>query len=74
MIGNFPERYPDELFYSLCARYSDIRRYQLIRAIFRDLFRSEQPIGSTLLARKLGVFINQLSPGNGLTVDAIFKD
>jgi len=38
MICNFPTPYPDELLYSLCARYSDRMQYPIVKAVSIDLF------------------------------------
>jgi len=38
MIGYFPEPYPDELFYSLCARFGDRMKYANKLTVARDLF------------------------------------
>ena len=38
MIGHFPDPLPDEVLYSVCARYSDHVRYSNNEYIFRELF------------------------------------
>src|SRR5436190_22898674 len=42
MIRAFPDPYPDELLYSVCARYSDRVQYPSRRALSRDLFGRER--------------------------------
>lgn len=38
MLGYFPNPYPDELFYSICARFSDAMRYPTSDGALRELF------------------------------------
>jgi len=38
MVGFFPDPYPDELLYSVCARYHHRVRYRAHRATAQDLF------------------------------------
>lgn len=40
MIGFFPTPYPDELFYSVCARYSQVVKYKDSRDLSKELFSS----------------------------------
>jgi Tn7-like transposition protein D/TniQ len=40
MIGQFPAPYPDELFYSICARYQQRVKYPSGRKILAELFGS----------------------------------
>jgi hypothetical protein len=40
MIANFPDPYPDELFYSVAARYKERMGYGSIASVARDFFGS----------------------------------
>lgn len=46
MLGFFPTRYPDELLYSLCARYSERVQYPDDRAVNAELFGTKDTYAS----------------------------
>ncbi|MBN1137926.1 MAG: hypothetical protein JXM73_15155 [Anaerolineae bacterium] len=72
MIGYFPEPYPDELFYSLCARFGARMRYPHKSAVMRELFGTEAAIAVVDLPSRLGFFTEALPPGHPLkTVDRL---
>ena len=71
MIGYFPTPYPDELFYSLCARYSDRMGYSTKIAVRRDLFNTEKLLGSILLAQRIRQFIGNLPAGYVYSVERV---
>jgi hypothetical protein len=64
MIGYFPEPYPDEVFYSLCARFGDRMQYRSKLATTRDLFGTGVPAAIVDLPSHLGLFIEALPPGH----------
>ena len=74
MIGHFPEPYPDELFYSLCARFSDRMRFPSRAMVFQDLFNRECVGASIELPSHLGVLTAALPPGHHYTVDRLIDD
>ncbi|RME86875.1 MAG: transposase, partial [Anaerolineae bacterium] len=71
MIGYFPAPYPDELFYSLCARYGDRMGYTTRAALLRDLFGVVVMSTPVLLARRLRQFIANLPAGHPYTVEQL---
>jgi hypothetical protein len=74
MIGHFPEPYPDELFYSLCARFSDRMRFPSRMAVIRDLFDRKCLRVSVDLPSYLDTFVAALPPGHHYTVDRLIDD
>ncbi|MEW5961718.1 MAG: TniQ family protein [Chloroflexota bacterium] len=64
MIGYFPDPYPDELFYSLCARYSERMRYPSKAAVNQELFGYRRASANVDLPRRLGFLTAALPPGH----------
>jgi Tn7-like transposition protein D/TniQ len=62
MIGNWPDPYPDELFYSICARFSERLRYPSKRSVVAELFGTDQAIACISLPSHLGYLVSQLPP------------
>src|SRR6266567_7506685 len=71
MIGSWPDPYPDELFYSICARFSERVRYPSKRSIVAELFGTENAIACVSLPSHLGYFIEQLPPYSNYDVNRI---
>ena len=71
MLGHFPTPYPDELFYSLCARYSDRMGYGVQTAVFRDLFGYNGPTPSIALPHRLATFVASLPPGHSYILKSL---
>lgn len=63
MIGYFPDPYPDETMYSLCARYGERMQYSIKRAIGQELF-GQEIISITDLPVRLGSLVKALPPGH----------
>ncbi|MBN3950468.1 MAG: TniQ family protein [Nostoc sp. NMS7] len=77
MIGWFPDPYPDELFYSVCARYSERMNYKTKMHISQDLFgQSWQRFSSVnfYLATRLDYLIASLPAGNNYTSDLLIDN
>jgi hypothetical protein len=74
MIGHFPTPLPDELFYSLCARYSRRARYPNHKAVLLDLFDSSTALAVIDLPTRLKSFIRSLVPNSLLTADRLIKE
>jgi len=72
MIGVFPAPYPDELLYSLCARYSDAMQYPNKTAVHKDLF-GNSGAANVSLPYRLGHFVTQLPPNCIYTVERIIQ-
>lgn len=74
MIGYFPEPYPDELLYSICARFSDRMQYPTIQAVHQDLFGCKRLKAVVELPSNLDYFIGTLPPGHSYTVDKLMDN
>jgi Tn7-like transposition protein D/TniQ len=60
MLASFPSPYPDELFYSICARYSERMRYPTRRAVIKDLFSSLAVVATIALPSRLATLVDKL--------------
>lgn len=69
MICEFPDPYPDELLYSVCARYKDLMRYPNSTTATEDFFGSNTSTAVIDLPNKLEHLIAALPPGHCYTVD-----
>lgn len=70
MICVFPDPYPDELLYSVCARYGDLMRYPNKKTATEDFFGK----GSTAIVDipgRLDHLISSLPPNHLYTVDEL---
>ncbi len=74
MIGFFPEPYPDELCYSLCARYRRRAHYRGRIATVRDLFGSTACRAVVDLPSRLDHLIAVLPHGHHFTVDRFIDE
>ncbi|HEY7419442.1 MAG TPA: TniQ family protein, partial [Ktedonobacteraceae bacterium] len=69
MIGCFPSPHPDELFYSICARYAKRVHYHRKAAVMQELFGSGFEKGAIDLPTHLDVLIAALPPKHPYSVD-----
>jgi len=69
MIGHFPIPYPDELFYSICARFSDRVQYRTTSAVIEELFGTTQASAIVGLPSHLGRLVTQLPRGYPVTLE-----
>jgi hypothetical protein len=74
MITQFPTPQPDELFYSLCARYSDRVQYPNKEAVNVELFGSRGIAASMDLPRHLHRFEANLPQYHALTADRVIDE
>jgi hypothetical protein len=74
MIGFFPEPYPDELCYSLCARYRRRAGYRGRISTVRDLFGLRAFRTAVDLPSRLDHLIAALPPGHGYTTDRFIDE
>lgn len=74
MIGWFPTPYPDELFYSICARFQELAAYSSPRWVNEDLFGNSQITSVIDLPCHLGHLVSALPPGHHITVDRLIDD
>lgn len=71
MINHFPTPLPDELFYSLCARYGERVKYSGIEAVNEDLFGARGKSAVIDLPSHLGHFVRSLPPNHDLTLSRL---
>lgn len=71
MINHFPTPLPDELFYSLCARYGERVQYSDIEAVNKELFGARGMSATIDLPSHLSHFVESLPPDHELTVDRL---
>lgn len=71
MIGYFPEPYPDEIFYSICARFNDRMNFNNVAALKRNLFGIEKLGFSAHQPYRLSYFVQQLPPNHHYTTEKI---
>ncbi|HEY9795286.1 MAG TPA: TnsD family transposase [Leptolyngbyaceae cyanobacterium] len=73
MIGFFPDPYPDELLYSVCARYSDRVHYRSREVLAQELFGSINASATVDLPNHLDHLIAVLPNGHHYTVDYLIN-
>lgn len=69
MLGHFPTPYPDELVYSLCARFSERVSYSSAKSILKELFGAPTASAVIDLPNRLGHLAAALPTGTSLTLD-----
>jgi Tn7-like transposition protein D/TniQ len=74
MIGIFPDPYPDEIFYSICARLCEHAGYSKHRIAMRDIFGCEAVIASVVLPSRLDDLEARLPPGSAYTADYLIAE
>lgn len=74
MIGSFPVGYPDELLYSICARYGDRMQYSAKRMISKELFGTQQPTAVVGLPSHIDHLITNLQVNSSYTVNKIIDN
>jgi len=67
MIATLPTPYPDELLYSLCARYCDRMHYPSKRSAIQELFGTGNVIASVGLPSHIDDFVAALPQGHRFT-------
>ncbi len=67
MICNFPTPYPDEMLYSVCARYSDRMQYIYPDAVSIDLF-GHRMVAKPNLPNRLKILVTNLPASQHYTV------
>lgn len=69
MICEFPDPYPDELLYSVCARYDGLMQYPNKLTALYDFFGENNSSGVVDLPNKISHLISALPPGHLYTED-----
>lgn len=73
MIGCFPTPYPDELLYSICARFSDRVSYVNSKATLVELFGAATASAVVDLPNRLNHLAAALPRGTSLTVERLIN-
>lgn len=71
MIGHFPSPYPDELLYSICARFSDRVAHPNAKSILQELFGSTTACATVDLPNRLDYLAAALPRGTSLTASKL---
>jgi hypothetical protein len=74
MIRCFPDPYPDELLYSICARFHERVQYPNKKRTIRELFGEEAAIAVVDLPSNLGSLVSALPPGSPYTVERLINN
>lgn len=74
MISFFPDPYPDELLYSVCARFADRVQYPGESSVVWQLFGTRNGAAVVDLPSRLGHLVASLPPGHNYTVDQLIDD
>jgi hypothetical protein len=74
MIGWFPTPYPDELFYSICARYKEQADYPSHYSANEDLFGHKSIYAGIVLPTHLERLVSSLPSGHHLTADRLIDN
>ena len=74
MLGSFPTPYPDELLYSIVARYHIRSGNKTFRQTHEELFETvELQPDKIVLPNNLNFLVSQLPQGSQLTVESLIK-
>lgn len=74
MIGYFPEPYPDELLYSLIARFAERMHFPTSSGLMRMLFGRPHAVAITDLPHGLATLVKTLPAGHPATVDTLLDN
>lgn len=74
MISRFVDPHPDEIFYSVCARFSDRTQYRSQRSIVQEMFATGNAIATVGLPSHLGRLVGSLIPGHRYSVDQLIDE
>jgi hypothetical protein len=73
MLSMFPTPYPDELFYSICARYHFKSRNASYKQTMDDLFGSKTATAIVDMPNRLNALFENIPTGTALTPDYFIK-
>jgi hypothetical protein len=74
MLGCFPDPYPDELLYSVCARFHDRVQYPNKKNTMRELFGDKAAIATVGLPSNLKTLVSVLPLGSPYTVERLINN
>jgi hypothetical protein len=72
-LGYFPTAHPDELFYSVCARYSARVRYSSAKSVIEDIFGTTSATAAFDFPNNLGQFASALPAASSLTPERLIN-
>lgn len=70
-LGHFPTPHPDELLYSLCARFSARVRYSNVKSVLEELFGTRDATAAVDLPNNIGHLSAALPTGSSLTSERL---
>ena len=71
MLGCFPDPYPDELFYSVCARYKERMLYLTDKAVSKLVFGRNRKVFRIDNETELEYLISELPPGHLYSIERL---
>jgi transposase-like protein len=74
MISHFPDPYPDELFYSIAARFAERMKYPTEAATMNALFGARHGVPAIDLPHKLELLVSALPFGHGYSTDMLIDN
>jgi hypothetical protein len=74
MIAYFPEAYPDEILYSICARFHDRMSYPCVSSTIEELFGKNNILLSIDLPDRLNHLVEVLPPGSSYRVKNLINN
>jgi hypothetical protein len=74
MIEHFPDPFPDEILYSVWARFSDLSNFHTLSDVFEELFYNRKIKPIVDLPCHLGHFFNRLPFGHSYTIDLLINN
>ena len=74
MIGFFPDPYPDELLYSICARYSYLTQYPDKKLIVKELFGTRTALAIIDLPAHLNSLLAAIPVGHNYKVEQLIDN
>jgi hypothetical protein len=74
MVVFFPAPYPDELLYSICARYSQRVQYPSNKSAIQELLGSAKAYAIVDLPSRLNTLVAALPPGHGYAVKQLIDN
>lgn len=74
MIGCFPDPYPDEILYSICARYKERMVYLKDKDVFKIFFGRGQSAIRIDIPLQIEYLVSQLPPGHSYSVERFIRE
>ncbi len=74
MIEHFQDPFPDEILYSVWARFSELSNFHSLSDVFEELFNKRKIKPILDLPCHLGHFFDRLPFEHGYTIDVLIND